>query len=327
MKIAISSGHGKYVRGAAGPPPWGLDEVNEARRVVPAVAEYLKLNGHEVVTFNDDVSTTQSANLNAIVNWHNKQWGGKYDLSMSVHFNAYRPTDGGYGCETLYLTQAGLAQKITDAICSVSGLINRGIKKRSDLFFLNGTLQPAVLLEICFVDAAADVEAYQQHFDDIAQAIAGAIAPTAEAEAAPATVLNVRGKVSWFGGPSDMGVSPSEGQAFIYDVKTKPSIFLPHQPAGTTGLARRLDPDKHYIALRWDYSQFPKTRLAGPELAHVYAPKTGRGATAAPADWGPHTSTGRLADISPGLMRELGIQTDDEVQVIYPAPADAGLVA
>jgi len=30
MKIAMSSGHSKAVRGAAGPSPWGLDEVNEA---------------------------------------------------------------------------------------------------------------------------------------------------------------------------------------------------------------------------------------------------------------------------------------------------------
>ena len=28
------SGHGKYIRGAEGPEPWGLDEVDEARKVV-----------------------------------------------------------------------------------------------------------------------------------------------------------------------------------------------------------------------------------------------------------------------------------------------------
>jgi hypothetical protein len=40
--------------------------------------------------------------------------------------------------------------------------------------------------------------------------------------------------------------------------------------------------------------------------------------TAFPADWGPHENTGRIADISPGLMADLGIETDDEVQVIFP---------
>ena len=310
MKIAISSGHGKYVRGAKGL----IDEVDEARKVVPAVADYLRLGGNDAVTFNDDTSTTQSQNLNTIVNWHNAQ---SRDLDISVHFNAYVPTDGGRGDETLYITQESLATKVTNAICAVSGLINRGAKKRSDLYFLNGTNKPAILLEICFVDAGADVEAYNLHFDDICQAIAETVAPTA-VEAPEEVRLHTVGKVSWFGGPNDTGVTPSEGLAFIYKYETKPEIFLDKQPPGTTGLARRLNPDKRYLALRWDYAQFSKTRLAGPEMALVKATRTGRAFTAHPADWGPHTSTGRVADISPGLMRELGIDTDDEVDVTYP---------
>jgi len=319
MKIAISSGHGKYVRGAVGPQGWGLDEVNEARRVVSNVAQILHLNGNEAVTFDDNTSTTQQQNLNTIVNWHNKQ---NRELDISVHFNAYVPTELGRGCETLYVTQQDLATKITNAICSASGLINRGAKKRSDLYFLNGTNKPAVLLEICFVDAAADVEAYTEHFDDICTSIANAVAPgKAEAPIAAEDVLNVQGKVSWFGGPDDTGVTPSEGLAFIYKYETAPELFLPHQPKGTTGLARRLDPNKHYLALRWDYSQFSKQRLAGKEVARVYAPKTGRSfSNVRPADWGPHVNTQRVADISPGLMRELGIDTDDIVDVIYPVP-------
>ena len=315
MKIAISSGHGKYVRGAVGPQGWGLDEVNEARKVAPTVADYLRLSGNEVVTFNDDTSTTQQQNLNTIVNWHNKQ---DRELDISVHFNAYVPTELGRGAEVLYVTQQDLATRVTNAICTASGLINRGSKKRSDLYFLNGTNKPAILLEICFVDAAADVEAYTQHFDKICEAIADTVAPTTAT--APVDVLNVSGKVSWFGGPDDTGVTPSEGLAFIYKYETAPELFLPQQPKGTTGLARRLDPSKHYLALRWDYSQFPKTRLAGKEVARVYAPKTGRSFTARPADWGPHVNTQRVADISPGLMRELGIDTDDIVDVIYPVP-------
>src|SRR5215472_15757602 len=323
MKIAISSGHGKYVRGAVGPQGWGLDEVNEARKVVPKVAEFLRANGNEVATFNDDTSTTQQQNLNTIVNWHNKQWGGKYDLSISVHFNAYVPTELGRGAEVLYVTQQSLATKVTNAICSVSGLINRGAKKRSDLYFLNGTNQPAILLEICFVDAAADVEAYTQSFDGICKAVANAVAPPVTEVPVAEDVLNVSGKCSWFGGPDDTGVTPSEGLAFIYKYETAPELFLKHQPAGTTGLARRLDPNKHYLALRWDYNQFSKTRLAGKEVARVYAPKTGRSLSdVRPADWGPHVNTQIIADLSPSCLRELGINTDDEVQVIYPISAE-----
>jgi hypothetical protein len=44
--------------------------------------------------------------------------------------------------------------------------------------------------------------------------------------------------------------------------------------------------------------------------------------TAFPADWGPHESTGRVADLSPSLMADLGLLTDDEVEVIYPYEED-----
>lgn len=126
----------------------------------------------------------------------------------------------------------------------------------------------------------------------------------------------LRGKCSWFGGPDDMGVSPDEGLAFLYDVSDAPHLFLPTQPPGTTGLARRLDPDVFYVATRWDYAVTPKNILPDM-LVRVRAPKTGREFTAYCADWGPHESTGRVADLSRGLMTALGIETDDEVEVVY----------
>jgi N-acetylmuramoyl-L-alanine amidase len=315
MRIAISSGHGLYVRGASG----YIDEVDEARRVVPEIRKFLIAGGHECVEFHDDTSTTQSENLNTIVNWHNKQ---TRDIDVSVHFNAYVPTDGGRGCEVLYLTQADVASRVSLAIAEASGLINRGAHKRSDLFFLNGTDEPAILLEICFVDAAADVEDYQQNFDAICEAIAAVAGAPDEFDT---SVLRVKGKVSWFGGPDDMGVSSSEGLALENEGVNpvdRPELFLDEQPAGTTGNARRLDPDgpNHYLALRWDYDQFPKERLAGTELARIRSPKTGKTVMAAPVDWGPHTDTGRVADVSPGALQALGgLSTDDVVEVIYPA--------
>jgi len=129
-------------------------------------------------------------------------------------------------------------------------------------------------------------------------------------------LFSAKGKVSWFGGPNDQGVSPSEGLAFIYSYDTAPYLFLPQQPKGTTGLARRLNPDVHYVACRWDYSKTPKTMLASNTYALVKAGDFSM--LAWPSDWGPHADTKRVADISPGLMAALGIKTDDEVEVIYP---------
>jgi N-acetylmuramoyl-L-alanine amidase len=311
MRIAISSGHGKYVRGASGL----IDEVDEARKVVPAVREFILASGHECIEFHDDTSTTQSENLNTIVNWHNKQ---TRDYDVSVHFNAYVPTDGGRGTEVLYITQEMLAADLSKAIAEASGLINRGAHKRSDLYFLNGTTKPSVLIEVCFVDAGADVEDYQTYMDPICEAIANTLAPQGDMAVKDVDILRVIGKCSWFGGPEDTGVAPDEGLAFLYEVDDKPHLFLKSQPSGTSGLARRLDPKKHYLALRWDYDEFSKDRLAGDEVALVRSLKTGKHVTVHPADWGPHTSTGRVADVSPGVMEALGLITDDEVEVIYP---------
>jgi hypothetical protein len=45
---------------------------------------------------------------------------------------------------------------------------------------------------------------------------------------------------------------------------------------------------------------------------------TGVEMKAIPADWGPHESTDRIADLSPSLMEDLGLETDDEVEIIFP---------
>jgi hypothetical protein len=116
-----------------------------------------------------------------------------------------------------------------------------------------------------------------------------------------------------------MGVSPSEGLAFIYDIDTAPQLFLPYQPGGTTGLARRLNPHVHFVACRWDYDATPKDMLANSnQVALVKNPKTGFALTAFPADWGPNESTGRAADLSKGLLDDLGLTTDEVVEVLYP---------
>src|SRR5262245_44007363 len=98
MKVVISSGHGLKVRGASG----YIDEVDEARKVVEAVADALRSAGVDVVTYHDDVSTSQNENLNCIVDYHNSQ---QRELDCSVHFNAYSTTSKPMGCECLYLTQ------------------------------------------------------------------------------------------------------------------------------------------------------------------------------------------------------------------------------
>jgi N-acetylmuramoyl-L-alanine amidase len=165
MTIAISSGHSLLVRGASG----YLDEVNEARRTVERIADLLRNSDIEVFTFHDEVSDSQSDNLEAIVDFHNSC---DRILDISIHFNAYVETEKPMGCEVLYLTQDRLAAEISAVIAHFGKFINRGAKYRDDLYFLNNTTEPAILLEICFVDSKADADLYQQYFDDICKGIA-----------------------------------------------------------------------------------------------------------------------------------------------------------
>jgi len=313
MRIVISSGHALKVRGASGI----LDEVNEARKIVDRVTEQLQSLNVDVISYHDNVSTTQEENLERIVDFHNAQ--GPHDLDVSVHLNSYTETASPMGTECLYLTQVELADKVSSTIAAVSGLIDRGPKLRDDLYFLNNTNEIAILLEICFVDSVADANIYNATFDRICWAIAGIVSGH-QAPELPRVLLNVSGHCSWFGGPEDTGVSPDEGLAFLYEVDDAPHLFLNEQPPGTTGLARRLNADhRPYVACRWDYAVTPKTMLADPhQLAVVRSKRTGREAFAWPADWGPNSETGRVADLSPYLMEKLELETDDEVEVIYP---------
>jgi peptidoglycan hydrolase-like protein with peptidoglycan-binding domain len=183
VRVAISSGHGRYIRGASGSPvPPQLDEVDEARNVVERVCDFLAEAEVECETFHDDISTTQSENLDRIVSWHN---GQERDLDISIHFNAF---DGvAHGTEVLYVSQGELAAEVSAAISAAGGFTDRGAKYRGDLAFLNGTNEPAILVETCFCDNTDDSNLYRQSFDIICRAIAETvsgeeIAPSPEPE-------------------------------------------------------------------------------------------------------------------------------------------------
>ena len=135
-------------------------------------------------------------------------------------------------------------------------------------------------------------------------------------------LFRVEGKMSTFGGPKDTGMSTDEGLALFTPADLQDSkysyLFLPTPPPGTTGLGRRLNPDKYYFACRWNYNDTPREFLKRA-LARVENPSNGRAADARPVDWGPNIATGRVADLSPGLATALGLQTDDVVRITISA--------
>lgn len=167
MNIIISSGHGLHVAGARGI----IDEVTEARKVTDRVASILRTLGVNVNIFHENETRNQRDNVNTIVQHHNRQ---DRDLDVSVHFNAFSPTDLPRGVEVLFRneTEKEFASCVSNAISVASGLNDRGAKQRADLGFLNNTNKPAILIEVCFVDSVKDVQLYNDCFENICKAIA-----------------------------------------------------------------------------------------------------------------------------------------------------------
>jgi len=131
------------------------------------------------------------------------------------------------------------------------------------------------------------------------------------------------GKMSIFGGPDDTGVSPSEGLALVTnqsEFNQLREFFLPTQPEGTTGFARRLNPEKFYIACRWNFSETSRAFLR-ETFVTVTNPANGKSAQAKPVDFGPSLATGRVTDLSPGLANHLGLETDQRCIVEIPLPS------
>ncbi|MFT5466570.1 MAG: hypothetical protein ACI8UO_001670 [Verrucomicrobiales bacterium] len=140
--------------------------------------------------------------------------------------------------------------------------------------------------------------------------------------------IEFEGRVSTWGGRDDAGVAPSEGLALLdaSDLLDKDyaEYFIEEQPANTTGLARRLKPESFYIACRWDYKKTSKEFLRSHKVT-VKNPKTGKSIQAQPVDWGPHSATGRVADVSPGVLAALGLGTDENVVISIPGPEEPDL--
>ncbi|WP_270995614.1 N-acetylmuramoyl-L-alanine amidase [Listeria seeligeri] len=155
MKTSMSRGHSDKCVGAHDI----LSEIGEAEKVLKAAEKVLKAEGHSVKTFIDRTSTSQNANLNAIVKWHN---ANPADVHVSVHLNAGKGT----GVEVWYYAGDEKGRKLAEAtstkMSKALGLPNRGAKASKDLRFLNSTKGTAILLEVCFVDRKEDATAIRK---------------------------------------------------------------------------------------------------------------------------------------------------------------------
>ena len=190
-KYNVHGGHNKKVPGAAK----YLNEVTEDRKVKNKVISLLRAAGHTVYDCTDDSGSTQSRNLANIVAKCNKH-SVAYDVS--IHLNA----GGGTGIEVLYHPSSSkgkaMAKKMSAEVAEALDLKNRGAKARSNLYVLNHTKAPAVLVECCFVDSKNDEKKWD--VDKCAQAIVRAltgktVAVDTEPSKKPASKPDSAGKI------------------------------------------------------------------------------------------------------------------------------------
>ncbi|MGE7090909.1 N-acetylmuramoyl-L-alanine amidase [Lysinibacillus sp. NPDC048646] len=102
----------------------------------------------------------------------------KNRLIVSIHLNSGGDGSKAIGTEVLYYDQKELAVRIAKTISDATsgGLLNRGAKQRKDLGVLARTYEPAILIEICFVNSTVDAAIYRRDFEKICQAIAKELA-------------------------------------------------------------------------------------------------------------------------------------------------------
>ena len=167
MDICIVAGHtisGKGT-GAIG----YINESNENRIVGKLVTDYIKKAGHNCDYY--EINKSDSYLINQ-VNFANKK---TYDVVVQIHFNANKTTLSPMGTETLYKSSKGKA--VAERVTNKLGLLykQRGVKLRNDLYWLNNTKSPAILIETCFVDSKSDTDKYIKNKETTAKLIAEGI--------------------------------------------------------------------------------------------------------------------------------------------------------
>lgn len=167
--VTVHAGHtqGGGARGS------GYEESAVARQFVPILRAAFDKVGQRTVDCTDNVSTTQTANINRLISLCNAvDKNGRLDISL--HFNA-DDNPSATGVEVLYYDQVGLAKNVSAAIAKAAGLRDRGPKERKDLGVLRGTNAPAILIELAFITNAEDMRKFFANMQAIANAIVQAV--------------------------------------------------------------------------------------------------------------------------------------------------------
>ena len=172
MNILILNGHGAGNSGALGN---GYKEADLTRELADLVVS--KLNTYAKVYRYPRERNAYKDIKNGVFTKYLPIAFDKIDYAFEIHFNAF---DGNAKGTEIYITKLekgySVEQAIVNNIASI-GFSNRGVK-RSDFLVIKTLKNKGVssaLLETCFIDNANDMKTYQEHKNDIAQAIVNGI--------------------------------------------------------------------------------------------------------------------------------------------------------
>lgn len=165
MKIGIDIGHNvSYDTGANG------IRFEDALNALVGSELIKKLKGTNVTVVKCTPSSASSLS-DSLKKRCNAANSANCDIFISIHHNA----GSGTGSEVL-IKSSNIAKKLGNVILKELekiGLRNRGIKYRNDLYVLNETNMPALIVECAFVDNVNDMKNYIT--DAVAKAIFEAI--------------------------------------------------------------------------------------------------------------------------------------------------------
>ena len=175
IKIYIDQGHNP-VNPNAGAEGNGLREQNIVYVIGQELATLLRGNGNFEVrlsrpTPETQLGTSNASSLAARVNDANS-WGADYFLSLHTNASDIPSASGVEAYAYSRPSQAfSLGEQIVQSISNITGLPNRGMKVRTNLYVLRRTAMPAVLIELGFITNAGDAALMSQQPQLFAQGI------------------------------------------------------------------------------------------------------------------------------------------------------------
>lgn len=175
VKIYIDQGHNPQ-NPNAGAEGSGLREQDIVFRVGIELAELLRANGNFEVrlsrpTADTQIGTSNTTSLRLRVSDANA-WGADYFIS--IHTNA-SSIPSATGSEAFAYSRPSaafsLGEDILENLSQTTGLRNRGMQVRTNLYVLRKTAMPAVLVELGFITNASDAALMNNRPDLFAQGI------------------------------------------------------------------------------------------------------------------------------------------------------------